>query len=345
MYSFDPSQPEGDRVALNGSKSTPSFFQSVKRQITRNRASYSCMTCRRRKVKCDKIHPVCGGCQKANEQCSYSDDASAADSQTTKSKVDNGHVWKKRKSSIGGVDSTAILNAAAIASDGSKPPADFKAIEEQLQRLTKMVDALRSSTISDGNQLRLKELLTPEHSSSDSGSDGAQHRPSLSLDMFQSKILRSTREPADLSTPFSSLRLSSGEASGRDRFWSHITDELDQLNHLMRRRDNTYAGALSPENKQCDRPRDLPSPTEDGQWHGKDDSSDLNDFHKEAGVETFDGLGFESGDSVGRLMAFSKSSLLQNVPLKCSIKPALLHLSQRMPTRAQSNLIFISCLS
>lgn len=31
------------------------------RQITRNRASYSCHACRRRKVKCDKVDPRAGG--------------------------------------------------------------------------------------------------------------------------------------------------------------------------------------------------------------------------------------------------------------------------------------------
>lgn len=63
------------------------------RQITRNRASYSCHGCRRRKVKCDKVsspilsdancarqsltllflqaHPVCGNCAKTGAECVY----------------------------------------------------------------------------------------------------------------------------------------------------------------------------------------------------------------------------------------------------------------------------------
>lgn len=43
------------------------------RQIHRNRASYSCHSCRRRKVKCDRQHPSCGNCSKMVEQCVYSD--------------------------------------------------------------------------------------------------------------------------------------------------------------------------------------------------------------------------------------------------------------------------------
>jgi hypothetical protein len=43
------------------------------RQIHRNRASYSCHSCRRRKVKCDRQHPTCGNCSKMAEACVYSD--------------------------------------------------------------------------------------------------------------------------------------------------------------------------------------------------------------------------------------------------------------------------------
>lgn len=43
------------------------------RKIQRNRASYSCHSCRRRKVKCDRQHPTCGNCTKTGEGCTYSD--------------------------------------------------------------------------------------------------------------------------------------------------------------------------------------------------------------------------------------------------------------------------------
>lgn len=48
---------------------------SQPRQIHRNRISYSCHACRRRKVKCDRQHPVCSNCTKTAESCIYDDHA------------------------------------------------------------------------------------------------------------------------------------------------------------------------------------------------------------------------------------------------------------------------------
>ncbi|KAI5306713.1 hypothetical protein KEM56_007485 [Ascosphaera pollenicola] len=41
------------------------------KHITRTRISYSCHMCRRRKVKCDKVHPTCSNCFKTGAQCVY----------------------------------------------------------------------------------------------------------------------------------------------------------------------------------------------------------------------------------------------------------------------------------
>ncbi|KAL1303169.1 hypothetical protein AAFC00_006596 [Neodothiora populina] len=42
-------------------------------KITRSRESHSCRTCRRRRVKCDKIHPACSRCAASSLTCIYSD--------------------------------------------------------------------------------------------------------------------------------------------------------------------------------------------------------------------------------------------------------------------------------
>ncbi|OQV05913.1 Fungal Zn2-Cys6 binuclear cluster domain-containing protein [Cladophialophora immunda] len=250
MFQFSAGQPGDAPSVLNGSKPTSSLVRPEKRQITRNRASYSCLTCRRRKVKCDKARPICGGCQKADVECFYSqDDTTSSSAQPELPKEVTAPAWKKRKSSPMRQGSFGTT----IGSDDFRSPADLKAIEEQLHRLTKMFDALRQG---NGNDLRLKELLTPEASTSDSGSDGIPPKSSMSLDMFQPSNHGPAREPSDLSMPLSGLRLSNGESKTEDPFWNHISDEIDQLNHLMRRRDNTYASSISPENKQCDRPRE-----------------------------------------------------------------------------------------
>jgi hypothetical protein len=40
----------------------------------RQRVIASCLTCRRRKVKCDHGHPVCGACTRGNHVCMYATD-------------------------------------------------------------------------------------------------------------------------------------------------------------------------------------------------------------------------------------------------------------------------------
>lgn len=40
----------------------------------RQRIISSCLTCRRRKVKCDHVHPVCGACKRGNHVCTYATD-------------------------------------------------------------------------------------------------------------------------------------------------------------------------------------------------------------------------------------------------------------------------------
>jgi hypothetical protein len=39
----------------------------------RQRVISSCLTCRRRKVKCDHAHPTCGACTRGNHVCTWSD--------------------------------------------------------------------------------------------------------------------------------------------------------------------------------------------------------------------------------------------------------------------------------
>ncbi|KAH7087329.1 hypothetical protein FB567DRAFT_343632 [Paraphoma chrysanthemicola] len=39
----------------------------------RQRIISSCLTCRRRKVKCDHVHPICGACTRGNHACTWTD--------------------------------------------------------------------------------------------------------------------------------------------------------------------------------------------------------------------------------------------------------------------------------
>lgn len=44
----------------------------------RHRVIFSCLTCRRRKVRCDHIHPVCGACTRGNHVCTYAADGTSS---------------------------------------------------------------------------------------------------------------------------------------------------------------------------------------------------------------------------------------------------------------------------
>lgn len=348
MFRFSASKPhnEGaintDECPSRASKPKSNGIRSEKRQITRNRTSYSCLTCRRRKVKCDKVRPICGGCQKANEDCSYGeDDAPAAESvQSDAWREDGGLASKKRKSSLASRDSFGVPAVSSGPAE-SAPPAPLKAIEEQLQRLTSMVDALRQN---GGSDLRLRDLLTPVPSNSDHESDDMQSRPNLSLDMFQPSNQALTKDPTELSRPLSSLKLSNTESNLEDPFWNYVSEEIDQLNLLMRRRNNQYASATSLQNKQCDRPREFPPQPKEGHAPAREDFWDPASFHKEAGLETIE-FNPDNSCSICRNLPLTKASLLHNVPLKCPPQTAIHHLMCKIPTRAQSNVLLRCWLS
>jgi hypothetical protein len=63
----------------------------------RQRVISSCLTCRRRKVKCDHVHPICGACNRGSHMCTWSDqtqDQTAAGRITKPSIGGNGKLAK-----------------------------------------------------------------------------------------------------------------------------------------------------------------------------------------------------------------------------------------------------------
>lgn len=51
----------------------PSPTSAPKLSGGRQRIISSCLTCRRRKVKCDHVHPICGACTRGSHLCTWSD--------------------------------------------------------------------------------------------------------------------------------------------------------------------------------------------------------------------------------------------------------------------------------
>ncbi|KAI9730269.1 MAG: hypothetical protein M1834_006033 [Cirrosporium novae-zelandiae] len=134
--------------------------------ITRNRTSYSCHVCRRRKVKCDKVHPTCSNCLKSGEECIY--DSNSATPKSVQSDratvatpinpdftdVPPPHSAKRRRLDVEpkyGEEYGTQTNPQDQLSGNDPYPLDpqlrsrspdHKIIEERLDRLTTMVEQL-----------------------------------------------------------------------------------------------------------------------------------------------------------------------------------------------------------
>ncbi|KAF2181621.1 hypothetical protein K469DRAFT_588693 [Zopfia rhizophila CBS 207.26] len=68
----DLPKPTSESPTL-GSSAKP-HSTATKPQGGRQRIIASCLTCRRRKVRCDHGHPVCGACARGNHACTYATD-------------------------------------------------------------------------------------------------------------------------------------------------------------------------------------------------------------------------------------------------------------------------------
>ncbi|KAK6353084.1 hypothetical protein TWF696_005074 [Orbilia brochopaga] len=108
---------------------TASRSQLPQKQIHRNRAQHICHSCRRRKVKCDRQHPVCGGCAKMGVPCEWSDNSQMKDGSTDrKSFPTNG----TQQSSPNGASN--MSQQTHIYTNGSMPPPPFNAAQMPLQK-------------------------------------------------------------------------------------------------------------------------------------------------------------------------------------------------------------------
>lgn len=138
----------------NREQSQPS---SQSRQIHRNRISYSCHACRRRKVKCDRGHPICGNCTRTSDLCVYDEQTKKRDSKGTNQQQNNQNAprTKRRRTWEGSEDSGASF-APNTTSSVNPPESLFSGrrkqedLETRMNRLAEIVDKWYKDAYSQG---------------------------------------------------------------------------------------------------------------------------------------------------------------------------------------------------
>jgi hypothetical protein len=102
----------------------------------RQRVIASCLTCRRRKVRCDHVHPICGACARGNHVCTYATDMGSGPAGSTGAgRVSKPSIAGAGKLKGGDVQARLdrlelLLEQAASGKGGVKPWAAVRGDEE-----------------------------------------------------------------------------------------------------------------------------------------------------------------------------------------------------------------------
>ncbi|KAJ5882928.1 uncharacterized protein N7473_009814 [Penicillium subrubescens] len=321
------------------------------RQITRNRASYSCHTCRRRKVKCDKVHPICSNCAKSGAECIYD---AAPSSQRTESAREGsarpGYGVKRRRETPRtleeDVDELQSIYGQLREEDS---PGDQKgnprAIEARLDKLMSMIERLGGNphaleeaerqgvAPTGGMETALLEQLR-QSSRTQNGQSASSRRSSPRRTAAESsgdEFPIPSGQATDLVDPVGSLNLGhlSLEDGGRSRYvgttyWAYISHEINDLNQLLR--DQNRSHDVSSENANEDSSNPVTGSRRP--WKESIDSS-ANSTTSRSRVGSFQqSIIFPSGDS-------------PSVNEK-TVEPEML---EHVPTRRQSHLLYKGFMS
>ena len=295
---FDPNQPMAWPVQPQQAMKPPAPA-GEKRQITRNRTSYSCKICRKRKVKCDKVHPSCGNCLKNQERCEWSTE-SRGSSTLADSSPELARNFKRRKTDTAGEDDDDDSSEElSPGSNGTKENGAVNGgIEERLDRLTQLVEALSRGNHDEAttrleSEFGLRKEKVSRRAPSPANNVEDDDSPRILSSRRASRALSPgnpdrtfeipTADSADLEDPLSKLNLGylSVQEGGRSRYvgstwFAFISDELDQLNVLLKDQ-NRYLSPSHIGNRACrDRQSRSPSPASEA----ASDGQNHNSFHR-----------------------------------------------------------------
>lgn len=112
----------------------------------------SCLTCRRRKVKCDHIHPVCGSCTRGNHACTWTDQAQAptATGRISKSTLATGGKGGRSNDVQARLDRLEYLLEKAVAGQGTNSVSSLRSSADFERKETDASTPSSSSQTSQG---------------------------------------------------------------------------------------------------------------------------------------------------------------------------------------------------
>lgn len=205
-------------------------MSAEKKQITRNRTSYSCQCCRRRKVKCDKIRPTCGGCQKALEECIYSDADKSTAQQPAQAELPVREDESRKRRAIEHTYDTNDTTA----------PGGIRAIEQRLSNLTSLMQDLnRLTPVSNGN----------------SPGSGQSYNAGTIAQRAAGDVRSGTSIQA------SKYGIPNSSSIDHEAPWANVLAKLDQLDNLLRtgiqKQPRQVQGRSAEETRTADQSRPL----------------------------------------------------------------------------------------
>ena len=156
------------RETSKAASDSPNSSSSGKPLTTggRQRVISSCLTCRRRKVKCDHGHPVCGACARGNHSCTYATDQ--------------------------GVGPSSSGRVAKPALPGTGKGGRSTDIQARLDRLELLLEQAASGQAPLGELRRPKQARAshePEHQFSPSSTSQSSHGAGISSDNHDGTLL------------------------------------------------------------------------------------------------------------------------------------------------------------
>lgn len=276
--------------------------EKAKKQITRNRTSYSCKTCRKRKIKCDKVHPSCGNCRKNQDYCEWSNDSRGSSTLPETGPEVTRNIKRRKTDATDRDDSSEEPTPDSTGTAPKETTIIPGGIEDRLDRLTQLVESLSRGKHEEANaqleEFGLRKEVVVKRSSPPiaDGKANDSLRPAGDLrgvspsnpersvsPSYPFDIPTAGSPSGELEDPLAKLNLGylSVQEGGRSRYvgstwFAFIGDELDQLNVLLKDQ-NRYLSPSTIGNQACrereDRSMSPASEVSEGQNH--------QSFHKE----------------------------------------------------------------